>query len=430
MSAKRPTVLSLREHEKLSYEDLSEEELRNLEKVTAELGVPMFRFSRKYVQAQQYVGMVQVGERTIQIVPKIYEHDGEDYANLGFLVLLLSYTKRLPLQEAGLTSYKDLGGSFLEVWIRYFAAELNRLLRRHLVYRYVEVEERTSFPRGKLLVERQLDGADKLYARYACRYDHFTPDHPLNQALKFCNSLLLKRTRIPDNHNLLQENDALLADVSRTIVQSQDLDRIHLDRLNRHYQPVLELCRLLLKNSTLNFRAGSITQLAFVFDMNRLFEEFVAEFLKRHVRKISLNGDRHLAKVSYQHRLGRLFNEFNMNADLVLTDDAEPERSLVLDTKYKLLDSAEKHAGLSQADFYQMYAYGSAGTRAYNNIVLLYPTTKTVVRRTFNQENRNLQLHVRQFDPRRIYDRESTALNAAGMIKQLEDALTDTWASA
>ena len=123
--------------------------------------------------------------------------------------------------------------------------------------------------------------------------------------------------------------------------------------------------------------------------------------MRRHKSRIRLGGGR-LAKVEYQRRLGRLFGEFNMDADLVLTDDAG--RSLLVDTKYKVLDPKKRHGGLSQADFYQMYAYGSAGKRCYHDIVLLYPTSK-VAQRTFHQGE--IRLHVRQFDPRNIFDAES-----------------------
>jgi hypothetical protein len=58
----------------------------------------VFRFFRNYVQAQQYVGTVKAGDLTIQILPKTYE---EDSKNLGFLVFLLSYTRRLQIQQFG-----------------------------------------------------------------------------------------------------------------------------------------------------------------------------------------------------------------------------------------------------------------------------------------------------------------------------------------
>ncbi len=84
----------------------------------------------------------------------------------------------------------------------------------------METEERLGFLRGKLLVERELAGTGVLTGRYACRYDLFTPDHLLNQALKFCNELLLRQTRAAANRIILQENDALLSEVTHRSIRA------------------------------------------------------------------------------------------------------------------------------------------------------------------------------------------------------------------
>jgi 5-methylcytosine-specific restriction enzyme subunit McrC len=284
------------------------------------------------------------------------------------------------------------------------------------------VEESVSFLRGKLLVERELRGGDRLHARYPCRYSVFTPDHLINRVLRFCNRLLMGQSRVPRTRILLQENDALLADVDLRLVGPEDLRRVHLNRLNRHYEPILEMCRLLLERSTLDLRAGRITQLAFVFDMNKLFEEFVAEFLKRNKRKIHLTDGRFLKDVKDQKHLGRFFGRFNMWVDLVLTDNEE--HSFLVDTKYKLLDEGARHAGLSQPDFYQMYAYGRAGKDRYDDVVLLYPDTG-VPGRDFEQDG--LKVHARQFDPRSIYDPARPAhkrFDESRLAEELSKALT------
>lgn len=414
MSASLREPLSLHEYETLSYGELSESEISHLERITKDLGLQVFRFFRAHAQAQQYVGMMKVGDRVVQILPKIYDKEEE---NLGFLVFMLSYTRRLRLRPTGTADYEKLNGSFLEVWIQHFATELNRLLKRHLVHRYMEIEERTSFLRGKLLVERELGGAGEIYARYACRYEIFTPDHLLNQTLKFCNFLLLGQTRVQENRMLLQQNDALLADVTYKLIRSEDLGRIHLDRLNRHYEPILGLCRLLLDRSTLDFRSGRITQLAFVFDMNDLFEGFVAEFLKRHAGDISLAEGNRLQSVSAKKNIGRLFEQLGMEPDLVLTDTTG--KKFIVDTKYKRLSFGEKP---SREDLYQMYAYVSAGKQRYNDIVLLYP--KTIGIRDTLSQGEEIRLHVRQFDPRKVYNPESGNLDRPSMAKELSQALS------
>jgi hypothetical protein len=67
-----------------------------------------------------------------------------------------------------------------------------------------------------------------------------------------------------------------------------------------------------------------------------------------------------------------------------------------------------------------MYAYGSAGKRGYDDIVLLYPTSN-VDQRTFHQGE--LSLHIRQFDPRNIFDAESGGPNEREVAEELSRAL-------
>jgi 5-methylcytosine-specific restriction enzyme subunit McrC len=202
-------------------------------------------------------------------------------------------------------------------------------------------------------------------------------------------------------------------------VRPEDLARIRLDRLDREYEPLLEICRLLLEGYAPGLRAGGIEQLAFVFDMNALFEEFVAAFLRRHKDRIELGDGRRLANIEPQRALGKLFGEFNMKVDLVLTD-TDGQRFLV-DTKYKVLDTSKQHEGLSQSDFYQMYAYGNAGRRRYERVVLLYPATEPAVEREFRQAG--LALQVRQFDLRKICDPDTGGLDIDGAARELGRAL-------
>src|SRR5918997_1671447 len=107
-----------------------------------------------------------------------------------------------------------------------------------------------------------------------------------------------------------------------------------------------------------------------------------------------------------------------MEADLILTDDTGAR--LLVDTKYKVLDAAKRHGGLAQEDFYQMYAYGNAGDQPFDEIVLLYPSTETV--EAFFEHD-GLQLHVRQFDPRALYNPLHKRLDETAAVEQLSNAL-------
>jgi 5-methylcytosine-specific restriction enzyme subunit McrC len=70
-------------------------------------------------------------------------------------------------------------------------------------------------------------------------------------------------------------------------------------------------------------------------------------------------------------------NWFRLKPD-VLIRDADRDR-LVLDTKWKLLDSLKANGtekyGLSQADFYQLQSYGLSYLDGQGDVVLIYPRT-------------------------------------------------------
>lgn len=386
----------LREYEYLPYSELPEADVSALERAVERLGVPALRFFRHRLQARHYVGAVQAGSTVIEIVPKISDRKEDD---LSFLVFLLSYTRKLNIRKAGRTDLQELRGSFLEIWIRFFAEELNGLLRRQMRREYREVRDETEYLRGKLLTDRMNDGMAEIRMRYPCRYEVFTEDNPLNRVLRYCNHLLRQQTRLAATQALLRENDRMLADVARSPVTVDSVDRIYLNRLNRHYEPILELCRVLLRHSGLDVRSGTIRQFAILFDMNRLFEDFVAEFVRSHAGEIELDGGARIRDVQPQHHLGSLFGEFRMNVDLVITDSED--RRVLVDTKYKVLDPDRTHYGLSQSDFYQMYGYARAGESEYDQIILLYPETEAA-RGTY--QSGDVSLNVRTVDLQRLWD--------------------------
>jgi 5-methylcytosine-specific restriction enzyme subunit McrC len=409
-------VTTLHEYETRSYSAIGEGSVTALEELVDRIDLPAFRFYRRHLQAQQYVGLIQLASHTFQLLPKIHGH-GED--DLRYLLALLDYTGALPLHSVDEADLQAASGSFFELWIRHFARTLNRLLRRQYRRTYVEIEERAPFVRGKLRVKDMQSGRDHLTGRYPCRYEQFTADHLLYQVLKFCNAMLRREARHPTTRALLEENTALMADVTYRPVRPSDIDRIHLNRLNRDYEPMLQLCRLLLDNASLNLRAGRIAQLAFVFDMNRLFEAFIATILQRHKSQVRINGQWPLEEVRVQCRLGKLFGAFRMVVDIVLIDSAG--HRILVDTKYKSLRESAHHAGLSQSDFYQMYAYATAGDVEYDHVILLYPEVDPLRRR---YDTSSVSLHVRTLDLREFVAPGAAQVDAAGAITQIEQALT------
>ncbi len=148
-------------------------------------------------------------------------------------------------------------------------------------------------------------------------------------------------------------------------------------RLNTRFTPLLNLARLFLAQDALQLGSGDLTSFAFVFDMNVLFETFIARFLRRYRDQIlpsALADCEMLPQTQGANRaLARRGDQavFWLRPDLAFRQgDAFP---LLLDTKYKLLNTNDRKLGISSSDFYQMYAY--AGRYACPRVLLLYPRT-------------------------------------------------------
>lgn len=406
--------LQVYQYQKVGYEELASNSPDELEELSGRSGASVFSFFRDHLRTGRHVGLVQTSAETIEILPKVFESRAE---NLGVFLLLLRLTGEVEIRPMGRAQLEEQQGSLLEVWNRYFAGELGALLKRQYQREYVEVERTSDFIRGRLLVEDIQPGQERMPGGYPCRHEVYTGDNLLNQTLKCCNRLLLRQTRRQETRRLLELNDSFLKDVTDRSVTTADLDRIQINRLNEDYEPILRLCRLILESSSLDVRAGRIRQMAFTFDMARLFERAIAHLmgtLRSHLRV----GGRPVTSVETQSSLGEVFGEYPMTVDLVV-EDSQGSQTLI-DTKYKGIGSDSLHHGVSRGDFYQMYSYARAGNRDYDHVVLLYPS-RTPIRRRF--EAPEATLHVRSIDMRALQNPADGSLARGQAIEALNTAL-------
>jgi 5-methylcytosine-specific restriction endonuclease McrBC regulatory subunit McrC len=120
--------------------------------------------------------------------------------------------------------------------------------------------------------------------------------------------------------------------------------------------------------------------MAFVFDMNELFERYFASLLTRYKAQLGL------AEVPIQKRRALVERIYDVGANKVVggtmatfTDllvKTQAGRSIVMDTKYKMAAGEHQfHAGVSNADAYQILAYQGLYTDSLGvpDGVLVYP---------------------------------------------------------
>lgn len=201
------------------------------------------------------------------------------------------------------------------------------------------------------------------------RYDDFSFNRPENRLIKSTLHFLLKQTADSRNRHNAARLLTFFEGVDFSESYESDFSKCISDRSMSHYDKALSWCRVFLKGNSFTAFAGSEVALALLFPMEKIFECFVAAKFRKHLGSgVSLRT---------QDNRYSLFDSptraFALRPDLVIESG---ERTVVLDTKWKLLSDNVRNNGISQSDMYQMYAYSKKYEA--DGIVLLYPQSDSV----------------------------------------------------
>ena len=143
-----------------------------------------------------------------------------------------------------------------------------------------------------------------------------------------------------------------------------------LDRTNARWRDLLALARLLLQGRFQTTSAGGSRGFALLFDMNRLFESYVAQFVRRSLIGTGLHATAQGGRL-YCLKCDDGSELFQTRPDILIKQGTKVVQ--IIDTKWKRVGGSkdDRKDGISQADVYQMMAY----SRLYKcpEMTLVYP---------------------------------------------------------
>ncbi len=333
------------------------------------------------LQAAQHVGVVRMGTRTIQILPKMYRTATNTAAQVheatANVLYLLHYAGQLPISEHAIAALSARNSDWFELLTYLFASHLQTAWHRGPARTYQRVNAAQTALKGKLRIADQLRRPGRNHL-FALTFDEFTADTPLNRMLRFVVERLWRLTRSIANRRILADLRGWMDEVTLLpALSAADIEQVAIDRLNSRYAPLLTLAKLFLEQQAIQLAGGDTPSFAFTFDMNRLFEGFIAGFLVRYRAAILPEAMRHCQIHVQAHGMTHVLAHagttacFRLAPDIVL--HCGSDIPIMIDTKYKLLNQYDRKLGVSTADFYQMYAY--ARRFACPRVVLLYPQT-------------------------------------------------------
>lgn len=280
MKASPPIVVY--EHETLKADGvrLSAAQLRSLQSYYGEKGVPYFSLIHNGVKFNEYVGVIQVGHTTIEVLPKADKLRSED----SWRTMLISMLRATGLFQVHATSSSSLrlrANSILDLYFELFLSEVEGLLHRGLVKKYRTDEGNCTALKGSIVFSKHIRQNAIHKERFFVRHTKYDFYHLLHQILY----KTLKMVQRINTNPLLQSKAATLTlwfpEMDDFRVSESTFSRLELDRKTEPYRSAVEISRLLLLNFHPDLTRGSNHVLALMFDMNLLWERFIYTTLRK-----------------------------------------------------------------------------------------------------------------------------------------------------
>jgi 5-methylcytosine-specific restriction enzyme subunit McrC len=310
---------------------------------------------RQWLRLDNYVGVVETpcGTR-IEILPKHVDGPDAVTTSRNLLRRMIGSAMDLPAREVGEAALQNFDAPLSEWVLGRFLSTLSHLIKRGVRSDYLRVDGAESYLRGQLDSTRQIRQPPSRQHVFQVRYDVFVPDGPENRLLRRALEHVARVAQTPANWRLAHELRALLHEVPASTNVNADLRAWRDDRLMAHYRPVRPWCELILFRQMPYSLVGDWHGISFLFPMEKLYERFVAAWLRRHLVPGAILRAPATSEYLCWHDGNRMFR---LEPDLLVEHEG---RRWVLDTKWKRLDAADRagNYGISQADVYQLFAYG------------------------------------------------------------------------
>jgi 5-methylcytosine-specific restriction enzyme subunit McrC len=325
------------------------------------------------VRTRQLVGALIEGDTTIVVRPKL---------PIARVLFLLAYTADPGWTgDASLTETDSLSDGVVML----FAALCDRALRNGILRGYRARDERLHTIRGRIDFTEQLRTTPGRDLPLAVSYQEHDEDILENRLLR---AALEIATALPipsdTTRRSLTRLRRALSGVTLDRYDPRHLPAVTWTRLNQHYQPAVELARLILTGAETDLHAGEVRTPGLVINMNTVFETFVR------------NAIRHAVKLT-EH-------EFPAGRDAPIPlDDArrllvEPDLSCWVDGHCRFVGELKYRYDTGDGaapNLYQILAYATAA--GVPDAMLVYadgPTTGT----THHLSNPGVRIHVRHLD--------------------------------
>ncbi len=333
-------------------------------------GSPFFSLVHNGVKFNEHVGVLQAGELTIEVLPKAdRDSAGGETVWRDFLITMLQAAGLLP-EDTGYAALRLRSHSILDLYLLLFLHEVRQLMQRGLTRQYRKEEGNVLALKGSLLFAQNIRHNVTHSERFYTRHTVYDRDHPHNaiirQALVFISRITLSPFIKSDAEGLLLD----FPECHEVKVSEALFQKLVYSRKTEGYRTAHGIARLLLLNYHPDVRRGTADVLALMFDMNALWEKYIARLLRRELQKI--HSGKYILREQVRTNFWQPGGGYmrTVKPDIALFKTEEPDNAvLVLDTKWKRIpDSRPADEDLKQMLVYNLF-------RGCKYSALVYPAS-------------------------------------------------------
>ncbi|MEM9888837.1 MAG: restriction endonuclease [Bacteroidota bacterium] len=314
-----------------------------------------FQLQHRSIRFKNYVGVLQIGDLTIEILPKIDQQKEDSALWRDFLLDMLRYCRLLKLEEVGTAQLSLKRNSILDIYYELFLEEVEKILHRGIFQQYNSIKANEKSLKGSLQFAEHLRYNWLHKERFFTKHQVYHHNNIFNQIIAAALQLLEQSPLNADLKIKLQQLKTQFPFFPNPIIQDTDFEQLRFNRQNQHYRNAIQIAHLLLLQNRPSLKAGDRQLLALLFDMNLLFEEYIF----RQLCKCRNAG----IQVSRQERKA-FWNRQYIRPDIVVQNG---DKRYIIDTKWKMLRTAKP----SMSDLQQAFVYGQYFDAKTS--ILLYP---------------------------------------------------------
>ncbi|PIQ08353.1 MAG: restriction endonuclease [Ignavibacteriales bacterium CG18_big_fil_WC_8_21_14_2_50_31_20] len=349
-----------------TYSEIKFEEKhqRALEIFYGEKGLPFFKLINNGIRLTEFVGVLQVGNLIIEVLPKADKNDDEiKFDNWRkTLIGMLRAVGAFNIHAPSSSSLSVKSNFLLDLYFELFIKEVEYLFNKGLIRKYRRTEGNSFALKGNILFGKHLQKNVTHQERFYIKQTTYDKEHLLHQILyktllllKVINTNVVLSSRI---ENLLL-NFPEMNEIKVTEITFNDLV---LNRKTEEYKNSIEIAKLLLLNYHPDLSSGQNNVLALMFDMNFLWEKFIYVSLRKKLED-EYTVIKQISKYFWKPNNG---SRSSIIPD-ILIENISTNSKYVIDTKWKNLSGNNP----SLEDLRQMYVYHKYFSA--NKVALVYP---------------------------------------------------------